>query len=305
MTLVAEAVTIRPHCRSTGGVGQSLGFVSWGRRTDPEFTLCWRLHPAQMQRAQSNQWEREQQPEGQEGPHPQSHGAASVFGEGEKTHKHTNTLTHSSLFSGGFWSLSPPLSFSGLQMGWWWYLPAGISASGQVSITWGSWASPAGAGTLPGQRWPEPADGPQHHLDRIWGCAKPAVQGERVNQTTSLYISDRNNLMQLHEWSMSSDQCYINSPLMTSCISGPSGEDFPEAGVYAGDVWQEEGQPEEACSQTDQASAACGTETWGLHQIPSQLTWSVPTQPHRHFVLHYAEGFHVLYSLPDTSALVC
>lgn len=64
---------------------------------------------------------------------------------------------------------------------------------------------------------------------------------------------------------------------MTSCVSGPSREDFPEAGVYAGDVWQEEGQPEEASSQTNQTGAAGSPQTWGLHQIPSQLTWSVST----------------------------
>lgn len=62
---------------------------------------------------------------------------------------------------------------------------------------------------------------------------------------------------------------------MLVCVSGPSGEDFPEADVHAGDVWQEEGQPEETSSQTDQARTAGSPQAWGLHQNPSQLTWSV------------------------------
>lgn len=47
---------------------------------------------------------------------------------------------------------------------------------------------------------------------------------------------------------------YINNTFngdtfpVASCASGPSGESFPEAGVHAGDVWQEESQPQEASS---------------------------------------------------------
>lgn len=88
----------------------------------------------------------------------------------------------------------------------------------------------------------------------------------------------------------------IRTYLMTFCVSGPSGEDFPEADVHAGDVWQEEGQPEEASSQTDQAGAAGSTQTWGLHQIPSQLTWSVSTQLHGLFIL-YCESFRLDFRL--------
>lgn len=72
----------------------------------------------------------------------------------------------------------------------------------------------------------------------------------------------------------------IGTRLMTSSMSGPSGEDFPKADIHARDVWEEEGQPEEASSQTDQACAASSPQAWGLHQIPSQLTWSVSTQTH-------------------------
>lgn len=87
---LAEEITITPHC-STGGAGSNLGLVSWGWWTYTEFALCWRLHSAQMQWAQNNQWECEQQPEGQEGPSPQSHGAASALGKGERT-THTQLL---------------------------------------------------------------------------------------------------------------------------------------------------------------------------------------------------------------------
>ena len=69
-----------------------------------------------------------------------------------------------------------------------------------------------------------------------------------------------------------------DAPLMASCVSGPSGESLPEAGVHAGDVWQEEGQPQEAGGQTNQACAAGSPETRSLHQITPQLTWWVFTQ---------------------------
>lgn len=71
----------------------------------------------------------------------------------------------------------------------------------------------------------------------------------------------------------------IDSSLLTSRASGPSGEGVPETDVHAGHVRQEEGQSEEASSQTDQAGAARSPQTWGLHQIPSQLAGSVSTHP--------------------------
>lgn len=76
--------------------------------------------------------------------------------------------------------------------------------------------------------------------------------------------------------------CGIECSLLTSCASGPSGEGAPETDVHAGHVWQEEGQSEKASSQTDQAGAASSSQTWSLHQIPSQFTWSVSTHPNLH-----------------------
>lgn len=48
---------------------------------------------------------------------------------------------------------------------------------------------------------------------------------------------------------------------LTSRASGPSGEGVPETDVHAGHVRQEEGQSEEASSQTDQAGAARSPQT--------------------------------------------
>lgn len=66
---------------------------------------------------------------------------------------------------------------------------------------------------------------------------------------------------------------------MASCVPGPSGESSPEAGVHAGDVWQEKGEPEEASSQTDQTCAAGRPKTWSLHQVTPQLAWWVWDEP--------------------------
>ncbi len=53
----------------------------------------------------------------------------------------------------------------------------------------------------------------------------------------------------------------IDTSLIISCVSGASGEGVSEADVHAGNVRQEEDQPEEASSQTDQAGAAGGPQT--------------------------------------------
>lgn len=70
-------------CWSTGGAGQSgvVGPGGWGPHS--EVPLCSGLHSAQMHRDQHNQWGCEGQSEGQEGPTPQSHEAASRFGKGK------------------------------------------------------------------------------------------------------------------------------------------------------------------------------------------------------------------------------
>lgn len=85
-----------------------------------------------------------------------------------------------------------------------------------------------------------------------------------------------------------------------SCASGPGGEGAAETDVHAGHVRQEEGQSEEASSQTDPAGAAGRPQTRSLHQVPSQFAGSVCT-PEPGPCVHTAQN--TLYSLHNPTGM--